>query len=316
MSSTGLKDSAAPAAEMNDADAETAFAAMAAKRFDEENPEEVVEEVPAETPAPVEPVAVVKPAAAAPAAAAPDIWANATPELKAAHEAEISAWDQKYKSDIGRQAAHQRRIQALEDELRAEKAAKAATVPTPAKSTLPLRERPEIAKSLEDYPEVVGPLLDAIEPVVADNASLRRDIAQIHDDRRQVVQSQQEAALQAAHPDWQAAVVSPEFKDWLSSRPASIRAIAQRNGNEIVDAEEAIAMVGDFKAHHALTHPKIPAADPVVVPPNKLEERRARQLDSVIAAPLKTPTGIPDGAPGGSEKAMFDHFAAKKSQRK
>lgn len=303
----------AAAGDMTEEDAIAAFEALAAAKVEASDDDEPTEETPA-APAAVEVPATV-PAAPAPAVAATDIWSSASPEVRAAHEADLERERQKYRSDIGRQAAHQARIKFLEEQLAARTATPAAATTTTAEAPVALRERPAIKKSLEDYPEVVGPLLDAIEPALAENESFRRELSTLSEHRRAGVIASQEQALEAAHPDWREACGSKEFADWLDVQPPAIRQIVERNGQQVVDAQEAIAMVGNFKAHFALTHPQTP---PAVIPtpaPTDLSARRAAQLAAVTSVPKGAPVAIPDGAPGGSEAALFDHFVAKKAKK-
>lgn len=328
MSPTEPASTPAPVAgeELNDADALAAFESFAAAKADsaeDDDPEEtpVADKTPAATQsADATPTTDTTPAAPAQASAAPnDIWASATPELRAAHEAALADKDHRYRSDLGRQASLQRQVQLLREQLASKSEAPAAPKegdPAPTKTSL--RENPAIKKALEDYPEVgLGPVLDAIEAQNAENERVRRELSAISEDRRASVISDQTRALTAAHPDWQAAVTSDDFKDWLSHQPKAVKEIVQRNGADIVDAEEAIAMVDAFKAHYALTHPRPPVATPSpATPPTSLSERRAAQLAAVTTAPKGGPTATPDGAPGGEAKALFDHFVAKKANQR
>lgn len=325
----------APAGEVLNEEAEDAlFAELAsAKAPVSDDPATPVEETPtpesddegkdkAAAPAAADPTPdpSAAPAAAAPAAAAKDIWADAPAELRAAHEEAMQRADQKYRSDIGRQASYQRRIASLEDELKAKTAAPAAAA-DPATKPQALREREPIKKALEDYPEVMGPLLDALEPMQAENDDLRRTVSSLTQDRREAQISAQEQALQVAHPDWKEATSSPEFVEWLNTRPKAIREIIERNAQEIVDAEEAITVVGDFKAHYALTHPRpTPQADPKPSPapdpaPTKLADKRAAQLKAVTSSPASKPGAIPTGA-GADDDAMFNHFVGRKAAKR
>lgn len=273
-------------------------------------------------------------AAAKPAAAATDIWANAPAELRDAHQRALAAADQRYRSDVGRQAAHQRRIQILEQEnaeLRKRGPAPAAsdgstaapTTEQPKPATTSLREDPAIKKSLEDYPEVVGPILQVTDALEARLGEIARDVTLTREERAAQTQQAQEAALNAAHPDWREACGSQQFADWLNTQPKAIKDIVARNGENIVDAEEAISMVGNFKAHLALTQPPPPPPPPPPArqqqnggapQPTSLEARRAAQLHAVNGGTPKggQPAVTTDGPATGSDEAMFNHFVAKK----
>lgn len=329
-------DTPAQAGDMDDAAADALFAELsAAKTAGADAPEVKTEEDPkpkpgegegAETPeaSATDPAPTQEAAAAADAAAATkDIWADAPPELRAAHEAEMQRWDQKYRSDIGRQASYQRRISALEAELKAKSGAAPAAGAEPAETKTPIREQPKIKQALEDYPEVVAPILEALEPLLSDTDNLRRDVQSLTEHRREAVISDQEKALEAAHPDWKAATSSPEFVEWLGTRPKAVREMIERNAEEIVDAEEAITVVGDFKAHYALTHPKTPnpqeepkpapARDPA---PTTLADRRAKQLAAVTTAPASRGGAQPVPGGAGDDDAVFNHFVSRKQAKR
>ena len=224
---------------------------------------------------------------------------------------------QKYSSDIGRQASYLNMIQSLRDQLAGKVATPAATTAEAAATPASLRDDPTIKKALEDYPETgIGVVVERLDQSLADNAAMRRELSAVTDDRRAGVEAAQEQALTAAHPDWVAATGSKEFSDWLTAQPASVKQIVERNGTKVVDAEEAIAMVGAFKAHFALTHPPIP--QPVIPTPavsTSLAARRAAQLEAVTTTVKGAPVAVPDGAPGGSDEALFAHYVAKKAAK-
>jgi hypothetical protein len=324
-----VTESAAPAADLDEAAALALFNTMSEARFDPtDDPQPLVAtaddehadesaaamaaaaaDVPAEVPAVIP--------AAAPAATVTDIWSSATPEVRAAHAAALEERDQKIRSDIGRQAALQRKVLLLEEQLAGRSATPAATTAETATTPTSLRERPSIKKALEDYPETgIGEVVEALDLTLAENARLGRELSTITEDRRTGVMAAQEQALTAAHPDWVAATGSKEFADWLTAQPASVKQIVERNGAQVVDAEEAIAMVGAFKAHFALTHPPIPQpVIPTPAVPTPLAARRAAQLEAVTTTVKGAPVAVPDGAPGGSDEALFNHYVAKKAAK-
>lgn len=325
---TAIDTSAIAAEDLTPEQAQAEFEAMAAAKAPAN--EVTITEAPAttdatptpETPKPAAAASAAveepKPAAAAPAAAAPDIWATAPAELRSAHEAEVARERQRYTSDLGRQAAHQRRIRELEDQLAQRSTATPAAATTTAPKTS-LRENPAIKKTLEELPEVaLGPVLDAIDAVDARSESLSRDVSSLTSASHAQFLANQKAALTAAHPDWQHATASQEFADWLAVQPAFVKEAIKRNGADIVDAEEAGNIVGNFKAHYALTHPRTqptPPAPPAPAPTN-LSERRQAQLTAVTTTPKGAPAAVPVGGPAGDDAALFNHFASKKTQRK
>lgn len=268
------------------------------------------------------------PAAAAPAAATTDIWANAPADLREAHNRALAAADHRYRSDIGRQAGFQRRIQVLEDEnrtLRGGTPAPAATDGTAAPTTTPatnatVRDNARIKEAREAYPEVIDPLLEGMTALEQRLDAIQGDVNLTKEERATATQEAQEAAMNAAHPDWRTACATPAFADWLNAQPKSIREIVERNGENIVDAEEAITMVGNFKAHLALTNPQPVRQQQQQQPnpapqPTQLQQRRQAQLTAVTNAPKGgQPAAVTEGAPGGEGEALFNHFAAKKQK--
>lgn len=295
-----------------------------------QTPETLVTPAPESTPAAPAagdpPAPKPAPAAAAPAAAATDIWAKAPAELRAAHEAALASANQKYRSDIGRQAAHQRRIQLLEEELERARGGKkpaaadgssapAADPNAPAAPTS-LRERPNVKRAIEEYPDVVTPLVEHNEELERRLVAIESDHTLSVEERKQQTYQAQEAALDAAHPDWRVACNSREFAEWKDTQPQSIKDAIKRNGENVVDAEEAIAMVDAFKAHFARTYqPPAPQPAPPALPqPTSLQARRDAQLRAVTKAPASTAAAMPDGPSNDAgDKALFDHFAAKKA---
>lgn len=325
----------APAGEvLDDAAEDNLFAEFASAKAPEiEDPETPVEETPTpegdekgeEKPAPADdpkPDATATPAAA-PAAAAKDIWADAPAELRAAHEEALNKADQKYRSDIGRQAAHQRLIKSLEDENKAlREAAKPAATAEPADTKpVPLRERPDIKKMLEDYPEVAEPMVQQMEALQQQMESHSRDISSWTESRREEFYASQERALETAHPDWKAQTNRPEFVEWLNTRPQAVKDMIVKNGKNIVNADDAISVIADFKLHHPPKPQPTPQADPKVEPtpdpaPTKLADRRAAQLRSVTGSPSSKPGAIPTAAGATTDDALFNHFADRKAAKR
>lgn len=243
--------------------------------------------------------------AAADGAGAPDIWANATPEQRAAYE-ELA---QKYKSVNGRVAPLQRRL----EELRAQ-----------ATKERPERKSPTaaIAALKDDYPEIAEPLLEALAPI--EEALQEQD--QIEESRRtaavqelETLETEAQQELEKVHPDWLETLGQngEVFAAWIEDQPRRIRQAAYENANGIVDAAQASEVVQLFKAHLAGEPPREAATDPQDNR-NSLEDRRARQLGASMQPSGRGPnrplrSGIPESGDPEQLWAMWEQVDRQKA---
>lgn len=297
----GTKDDAELWNEIAAADkpAEPAIAADTDIPFEGENADEPAKE--GATPAATE------------AAAAPDIWASAPPELKAAYDAlkgEKTKIENDHKAVSGRVSAYQRKYEQL---------AKAAQ---PVKKDETVSPTKAIEALMTDYPEIAGPLKEALGAIEGkldnlDNAqeSLRKDaeteLLTLIDDET--------ARLEEKHPDWLETLKAngTAFAAWVEDQPRRIREMAYRNADAIVDADETAEVVSQFKTFlgkpatpETRTEPKNPTTP--------LSDRRERQL-AATSSPTKqggrpVVSGIPeDGDPEQIWKA-FDAVDQQKQR--
>ncbi|TIV83797.1 MAG: hypothetical protein E5V64_06425 [Mesorhizobium sp.] len=238
-----------------------------------------------------------------------DIWATASPELRAAHEAEMAA----LRKNANDAKAHAGRMRKQFEDLKAS-AGRAADEPGS-------KLGDTLDQGLADYPEIARPVKDALAPIekrleafdkfTADQRTAQNSEVVSH------IQSQ-ERLLEAAHPGWEAEYVkgpkAKQFADWINSpdRPMKfVKTVFETNNDHIFDAAAAIEVFDAFKSHIAGTD-----ANPT--PGNgqtqELSAKRAAQLDGSRSP--KTPggpprvTGIPkEGDPQAIWKAFGDDNA-------
>jgi hypothetical protein len=250
--------------------------------------------------------------AAAEKTEAPDIWASAPPDLKAAHDAQVTALqsattEHARRSIEGRIAAYTRRLQ--------ERTEAAAQQPKPQEeeATDPL------AELASEYPEIATPLQQKLAPL-AEKIS-RFDA--LEQSRQAAADAQMDAELKAneglleqQHPGWNKYLkqYGAAFGEWIVDQPLYYRQAFVTNKEAIIDPYSAIDTIAAFKSFVAQnTQPAAQAAPngrPAAAPQNGLNTRRAAQLagtatpSSVGSRP--TVSGIPQD---GNEEQIWKAFA-------
>lgn len=221
---------------------------------------------------------------ATPASKDNDIWATASPELRAAHEAEMAA-ARKAANDAKAQAGRMRK-QFEELQASADKGAD-----TPSSKTV----GDTLDQSLAEFPEIAKPVKDALAPIAKQLETLTTAETNRAAERRQQVvehiRSQQEL-LDAAHPGWDKEYTSgPKaklFYDWIEDQPKRLRDIALvTNAEHIFDAQGAIEVFDKFKSDIAAA--ENPTAGNGQT--QELSAKRAAQLDGTTSP--RSPSGAP-----------------------
>ena len=231
--------------------------------------------------------------------AEPDIWADAPEPLRAAFEAtrkQAEIADQNHRRVSGTVSALQRQINELK--------AKPATA-AQAEATTDILASPALKKAQEEYPEVVGPLVETLKALQDQTANIGKAMAEKFTaaDQREAdaYYVAQENALTSAMPDWKAQASKPEFKAWLNEQPQYVRDGIERNGSKIVDASEAAHIIGLFKTSiGAQTNFQKPSA------------KRQQQLES--AASPQGRGGAPritSGIEGMTDQQIWDQLEAE-----
>ncbi len=239
------------------------------------------------------------------AAAPEDIWADASPEQKAAFEAS----KHENQSHRTRASAQNRKIAELMSapESAAEPAADTAATPE-------TDEGWEQFKS--DYPEVAAPMEKRFEArmakLEAENTDLRGRVTGITDAQTQGAIDNEEALLAQRHPDWEQLTASEDFATWLPDQPRYVQEGFARNGTAIVDGQEAASLIDLFKGNAPEPDPsKEPGPEPASKDTTTQGKatRRQRRLESAVQTESGQ-AGPGAGPPEGDFDAAFDHFAA------
>jgi hypothetical protein len=254
-----------------------------------------------------------------PAASTPkeDIWANASPELRAAHEAEVAA-ALKTANDAKRHAG---RMRKQYEELQKASAGREADKPGSKKVGDLLKE------SLAEYPEIRDPVTTALAPIEKQLEGLAQraasDTAAKHDEVEDHVR-REERILEGKHPNWQDEYCADPRKSdkakafyaWVDDQPRAIReVITVTNRQKIFDAEAAIRVFDAYKAHLSPPETSAPVKDDGQT--QELSAKRAAQLDGTVSprSPGGAPrvSGIPkEGDPDAMWKAIPDDNADDK----
>jgi hypothetical protein len=231
-----------------------------------------------------------------------DIWANATPELRAAHEAEVAALRQQAndaKRNIGRVRKQYEELKASAD--------RAADPQNSSKKVGDMLD-----ESLAEYPEIRDPVKTALAPIEkklekldqfeASDRTAKQDEVNEHIKREQMV-------LARKYPNWDKDFVAgdraKQFYDWVLDQPRATReTVFVTNKDQIFDGEAAIEVFDAFTAHlNALANP------PGNGPTQELSPKRAAQLEGTRSP--RSPGGAPrvSGIPKeGDPQSIWNAF--------
>ncbi len=234
-----------------------------------------------------------------------DFWANADPRAKAAFEeatARAARAENSVRSHEGRLLATQRESEKLRTRLSQIE----ARLPAPEPEADPKAEEEAIARLREEYPDVAAPILSKIDKLgqaVADlserSASQEEQQEAQHKLELQQYLADEEQKLATAHPDWNAVVLSQPFVEWFGRQPRAVKDAVRRNGEGIVDAEEAGFVIDLFKS----TQKPTPEAQ-------QHQQRRERQMDGSLAVPSRTGTA-PAQAPADDFESEWKRLAER-----
>lgn len=265
-----------------------------------------------------------------------DIWANATPDQRAAFEAaqeEVQRLQHAERSNRGRLSALQRQIDELN---RSRGSSKAASEDAAGDRTgsgkgsddqgadgTGFLESEDWKHFQEEYPEVAGPLTTAISSLQAEVTRQNKELSAIGNDRRQNALEEQADLLTEAHSDWRDVVADDGFEEWVALQPRHIREAAVRNAEEIVDAEEAADVVGRFKAFRdeqgagdgSQQGQQPGAGDRQSAGSGNRQARRQRQLESASTTRSRGP-GVASGIPeDGDPETIWRQFDQMESRQ-
>ena len=239
-----------------------------------------------------------------------DVWANASPELRAAYEAEQARAAQ---AEHGRRSAEGRQ-RALEQRLNAMMAGQERTQrtdPAPAKPAPTTGNEPASddawSKFEEDFPDVAAPvkgMVGRLEAKLAkleqENATLKTSVEVVGAERLDATYAAQEDRVRAEHPEFDKIsnpndALSSDFSMWLSEQPAYVQRAALENAHVIKDADTANSLIASFKRDRGLVSDGTPEnARPEPDPePDPLRTLQRRTVGTRIR-PSPSPS-VPEG---------------------
>lgn len=123
----------------------------------------------------------------------------------------------------------------------------------------------------EDYPEVAGPFMDAINGLRDQLATLGKQVAPIAEAKDEEELVQAHIDLEKAHPDYREIGADESYRGWISSQPESIQRLAQS-----YDAKEVGSVLSLFKLEREAAIANLGGK---TSENNETNARRQRQLD-------------------------------------
>jgi hypothetical protein len=248
----------------------------------------------------------------------PDVWADAPPALKAAHDAQVKALEtatteHARRSIEGRIASYQRRLRERNE---------AAAQPS-----RPAQEAADdpLAELAAEYPEIATPLQKKLAPIVEKisqfdtNLKSRQEAA---DQEMDIELKANEDMLEKQHPGWDGYLKEhgAAFGAWIVDQPLYLRQAFVTNQEAIIDPYSAIDTLTAFKSFVESNQEPAQQEQPVAPQTQRLNPRRAAQLAG-SASPHSggsrpTVSGIPqDGDPEQIWKAFAETDPDEKKYR-
>lgn len=200
-----------------------------------------------------------------------DIWANAPPALREAHERAVRDADLRYRSAASRQAALDRKVAELTAQIQQQGGTKADQAKAESAATDSSKDR--LAELREDFPDL-APVFDQIEALQKDKEKAEQVLSKVEQQETQAFISQQEGILRETHPDWENVAGDERFTGWLETQSRSVQEAFQRNFHAVVDGRDAALVIGLFKQDMGISNSAATAQ------PDPQQQRRQRQLSA------------------------------------
>lgn len=209
--------------------------------------------------------------------------------LRAAEEA-AATWEHKFKSEVGRQTALQRKVGELEAQLKERPQSQQAQ-----------RQYSERMQGLmSDFPEIAQALQEELETQLA---TVREEVQQAVAPMKQQEEQRQYAAEEqqviAKYPEFAQTVNTREFLEWFQDQPEAVQALAASP-----KARDAIAVMDYYSANRRQV-----AANPEV---QNIMAKRNASLERNVAVRNTAPAPVADGP--DDFDAAFAHFARKRNK--
>jgi len=240
----------------------------------------------------------------------PDPFASLPEEIRQQFDslkAEKEKLENRVKSEVGRNAASQRRIAELQK-----------MVSSPVHEDRDEDPSETLRALAEDYPEVAGPVAEALNLMrgqVGELKTVERNRREAATQELNDLVTAEESAVADAHPGWEGFLKDngTVFTQWIDDQPRAVRESFIRNANTIVDGHAAIEVISAFKRH---LNPQLDPAAPQHQPPNT---RRERQLAASASPSTSTRAPVVSGIPEtADEQVLWDAMEEqdKREQRR
>lgn len=224
-----------------------------------------------------------------------EVAAEAKPEEQPAAPVEQKVdWEHRFRSEVGRQAALQRKIQELESQVTSLKQQPAETPDKPQVSQ-------QMARLMEDFPEIAEAMqaeLDARTEAI--RGEFRQHVEPLKEVEQQRAIAKEELSVKEVYPDFVETVRTQDFLDWFQRQPAAVQALAGSSR-----ASDAIAMLDYYTGGKRAT----PQANADV---QEIREKRQQALLRNVNVRNSAPPPVGD-SPDDFENAFA--YYAKKAER-
>lgn len=236
----------------------------------------------------------------------------------AAAKREAEEWKHRYNSDLGRQAALQRKIDEQQQELaryreiaqRAQQNQQAAGQKAPQKDNNPDgsgMSDAEWAALEQDFPEIAKAMESRLKQIDAKYAQrlqqYEQPIMQMRQQQQAALRQQREAyvqsqyqALEQEHPDYREVAGTQEFVDWLKQQPRQVQDITNS-----WDARETAYLLRLYKQDRGIGQQQT----------SDIQARRQRQLQQARSVPGRAGRSSGSQPPADDFDAAFDFFASQ-----
>lgn len=202
-----------------------------------------------------------------------------------------------FKSQVGRVSALQRKI----DELMASGNNPASSQDAVATLNPSVKDQ-EIHQLLDDYPEIAGPILKAVEKKYGDlSGEIDKRLAPIVQDQQQRYIESQVSIMDSQIPNWRDTVNSEEYANWLSEQPDPVRGMA-----ESIHANDYLWLMKQFNSQRKNN----PTNDDVGQKALEIVERRQQKLASNVA--VKSTGQSNKSAPPDDFDSAWNYYASRK----
>ncbi len=236
-----------------------------------------------------------------------DVWEGLTEKQQAAVaalEVDRDQWLQKYRSDEGRITAYQRQTEDYKRQLEEQSTKKEPETTSDAEGdefwTALQEDDPDLANAID------GRLGSNKQPAIDPDTQKKIDLMLKREDERVV--TAELAALEAAHPDYQAVVNSPDFYSWMDKQPDNVKGMFNSDS-----AREAVSFLNYYKSQSPDYQPKQSSEGDQSPTVDQIKAERQKKLSN--SSTQVKGKGIAPKAEGPDDyDAAFNYYATKKAR--